>query len=697
MTNRHTMTVWRRRICIAATVAGLACAGGCDRGGDANRAAGPTKVMILGCDGMEPLLVDRMLEQGRLPNFAKLRDQGGYRRLTTSIPPQSPVAWSNFITGAGPGVHGIFDFIHRDPERQAYPYWSGNLMVAVDEKPPIKYGEYQLPRVETKNELLRRGTPFWDYLDERGIPVHMYRLPANYPPSKSEHGHACCLAGMGVPDAMGNQGTYQHFASTRRRDRKDGEGYKLRVRHDKSGARIARLYGPPNDHLVKTKDVFINIEIYPDPDRDVAKIVYVNENPLGDETVELILNAGEWSDWKEVRFLKTPVGPTLDTMVRFLLQEVHPRIRLYVSPLNFIPTAPVAVFSEPPDFVEEIGEEIGPFYTQGFAEEFNALKHEIFSDEEYRIQAWQVMDERFKLLDYALDRFDEGLMFFYFSSTDLIAHMFWWDSDEKHPTRSPEDAKKYNAVVEDVYVRMDDALGRCMERLGDDTTFIVMSDHGFCNFRRGLAVNTWLRKEGYLVADQGLLVDTDWSRTKAYSLGVNGHIYLNQRGREKEGIVDETDRDALLDEMSAKLMQIVDPDTGRPVLRRVYRGDQCYSGPEVKNAPDLILGYERGYRASWNTCLGDFDRIRNEETRQYEDAVLVDNDNAWSADHCIAHDLVPGILFSNRKIMAEHPALIDVGPSALALFSIETPAEMAGHDFFGQQNQPPATRGEADK
>jgi predicted AlkP superfamily phosphohydrolase/phosphomutase len=184
-------------------------------------------------------------------------------------------------------------------------------------------------------------------------------------------------------------------------------------------------------------------------------------------------------------------------------------------------------------------------------------------------------------------------------------------------------------------------------------------------------VNTWLRDQGYLAAEQGLYVDTDWARTRAYSLGVNGHIYLNQKGRERHGVVDASDRDALLDEIAGKLMKLVDPETGKPVLRRVYRADEWYSGPEAKHAPDLILGYDRGYRASWNTCLGDFDK-----------AVIVDNTNAWSADHCVAHDLVPGVLLSNREILVDKPALIDVAPSILSEFGIPGPETMTGRSFF---------------
>lgn len=642
------------------------------------------KVLILGCDGMDPKLVRRMLAEGRLPNMAKLAKQGGFEPLTTSIPPQSPVAWSNFITGAGPGVHGIFDFIHRDPwlddpdypDLQIVPYWSGNMVMGVDEEDMWQIGDYQIPPpwVEGKNELMRRGTPFWSYLDAAGVPVQMYRIPADYPPTPSKHGNVKTLAGMGVPDAMGTQGTYQHFTTRPRRESRPGGGIKLRLRKDYStGGYTARLRGPVNEMLVKSEEMEIELRVDRDPVNDVVKIAYENEGVAGDQTVEIVLNVGEWSEWEEFIWLKTKVGPAFKTMARIYLQQVRPNIEFYVTPLNFVPTEPGMVFCEPDDFVVEIGEEIGNFYTQGFAEDFKARDTGVFTDAEYKVQADKVMEERFRIMDYALDHFEEGLLFFYFSSSDLQAHIFWWDSEEPHPVRTPEEARKYQGVIEDVYVRMDDALGECMEHVGDDATVIMMSDHGFANFRRGVSVNTWLREQGYLTAKKNLTFDADWSKTRAYGMGVNCSIYLNLKGRERLGIVDPSERTALLDEITQKLLALYDPDTGKPVVRRVYRSDECYSGPEAKDAPDLIIGYERGYRASWNSCLGEFDR-----------KVIVDNNKAWSADHCIAHDLVPGILLSNRRINRGDPALIDVAPTVLEVFGVSRPEHMTGRSFFGE-------------
>jgi len=662
-----------------------ALASGCDQSASAKSngkgASRLPKICILGCDGMDPKLVQRMMDEGRLPNLSRLAKEGAFRPLTTSIPPQSPVAWSNFITGAGPGVHGIFDFIHRDPAHQAAPYFSTNRIVESEEDGPIHFFDYEVPKSMVlpwvdgaTNELLRRGVPFWDWLDEREIPVHLYKLPANYPPSESKHGHMCCLAGMGVPDMFGGQGTSQQFSTKPRRKSLDPAGYKLQLRqlYNQRGAYAGEIIGPTNELLAKHPPMELPIRIYPDPKNDVAKLIFENEGILGDEPVELILNVGEWSPWTELHFLKTPVGPSTRSMVRFLVQRIRPDVELFVTPLNFVPAAPEAPISEPPEFAGQIADSIGPYHTQGFAEAFNARKLKLIDDEEYRIQAEGVLEESERIMDYALDRYEDGVLFFYYSSTDLQAHVFWWDSDEKHPCRTPAEAKKYNAVIEDIYVRMDEAFARCRAKLGEDVTYIVMSDHGFCNFRRCVGLATWLKNEGYLVAERGN-GDADWTKTRAYALGLNG-LYVNLRWREVKGIVEPADRSALLDEITEKLLQLTDPETGQKVVRRVYRSDECYSGPATQIAPDLIIGYERGYRVSWRAGMGDIDP-----------EVIFDNDNAWSADHCIAHDVVPGIIISNRRITLDEPALIDIAPTVLAEYGVDKPDYMTGRNLFSSQ------------
>ncbi|MGD2109308.1 MAG: alkaline phosphatase family protein, partial [Phycisphaerae bacterium] len=202
---------------------------------------------------MDPRLCERMMARGELPHLARMRDRGGYRRLGSSVPPQSPVAWANFITGSGPGVHGIFDFIHRDPKEQCLPFYAAAETVYGGEGWDL--GDYTIPLTfwpfdhqPTETVLRRMGTPFWDYLDEAAIPCWIYDIPSNYPPSPSRHGHVHCLSGLGVPDLLGGYGTYQYFSEdTFRRKREAGGMRKPLV--FKSNEAYTTLTGPTNTYL----------------------------------------------------------------------------------------------------------------------------------------------------------------------------------------------------------------------------------------------------------------------------------------------------------------------------------------------------------------------------------------------------------------------------------------------------------------
>jgi len=362
----------------------------------------------------------------------------------------------------------------------------------------------------------------------------------------------------------------------------------------------------------------------------------------------------------------------LTAICRFYLQEVSPNFRLYVSPINSDPSDSAIQITEPPEFSEEISDRLGLFYTTGFQEDHKALSNKVFTDDEYRIQADIVLQERLKLLEYAFENYDDGLLFFYFSSTDLQSHMFWWDSDLKHPTRSAEDAKKCFQHIHKLYNKLDSVVGDILRRYGDKATIIVMSDHGFANFRRQFNLNTWLRENGYLYPPNstGILMDVDWSRTRAYGLGING-LYLNLKGRERDGIVEPGEqREQLLDELSTRLEAVRDTN-GKRVIVKVHRTDKVYSGPTTTLAPDLIIGYCRNYRASWATCLGDM-----------TGEILLDNDSAWSADHCADASEVPGVIFSNRPIKAIRPALIDIAPSVLTRFGLKIPPSMQGENIL---------------
>lgn len=641
--------------------------------GGKRQAGARKKVIVIGIDGMDPVLSDQMMKAGGLRNFAKLANGGGFKVLGTSIPPQSPVAWANFINGAGPGSHGIFDFIHRHPEKQCAPFFA--MAETIPGEGYWEVGDHRLPfdlwpfnNKRTKTVLRRQGTPFWDYLDEAGIYSTFYDLPSNYPPSRSKYGYHRCLAGMGTPDMMGTYGTYQHFSEDGPvRTKREGGGQRSMLFFEGETAE-AKLEGPPHTLLKEPRPTTIDFKVHRDGDAKAA-VIEIQEH-------KVLLKEGEWSDWLSLDFeMSMPwfvPNEHVSGICRFYLQELEPNFRLYASPINSDPSDSYLSVTEPPEFIKKISDRLELFYTTGFQEDHKALSHKVFTDAEYAVQAGMVLEERLNLLNYAMDNYDDGLLFFYFSSTDLQSHMFWWDSEEKHPTRSAGDAQKYFSHLKEIYEKMDSVVADIVSRYGNEATIIVMSDHGFANFRRQFNVNSWLRENGYIqpADSRSVLSDVDWSRTRAYGLGING-LYLNVKGRERDGIVEPGgEREELIEELKAKLEAMRDID-GRAVICKAHRMDKAYRGSETALAPDLILGYRRGYRASWATCLGNM-----------TDEVLLDNDSAWSADHCADVSEVPAVIFTNKPIAAEAPALIDLAPTILTEFGLRIPSSMEGKDIF---------------
>ncbi len=641
----------------------FAAAFGC-RSGDrpeAGAASGEKKVIVIGFDGMDPKILSRLMQEGKLPNFKKLAEEGDFSELGTSVPPQSPVAWSDFITGMDAGGHGIFDFIHREPGTM-YPYLSTSSA-----EPPgktVTVGKWVIPLSSGKVSLLRRGKAFWEYLSDNGVKATVFRVPANFPTVEDS---AKQLSGMGTPDIQGTYGTYSYYTDEkvdRGKKLTGGKIFRAKVRANRVAA---SLPGPVNTFLKNAPQSRVDFVVYIDPENPVAKIDVQGK--------EIILKEGEWSDWVKIDYEMVPYLQSASGIVRFYLKELRPGFKLYVTPVNIDPSDPALPISAPHDYSEEIAGEIGLYYTQGIPEDSKALSEDVLEDGEFIQQTDIVFGEETDMLELELGRFRSGLLFFYIGRVDQLSHMFWRTMDPKHPAY--ESASGLRAVVENAYVEMDAVLGRVLGVVDENTTLIVLSDHGFAPFYRAFNLNTWLAREGYVkLADDAegeFFQNVDWNGTYAYGVGFNG-LYLNMKGREAGGIVGEDERDALLGEISEKLLAIKDPGNGKQVITKVYRAEDIYSGPFLKDAPDLVIGYNSGYRASWETVLGSFPR-----------ELLRDNTQKWSGDHLIEADLVPGILLSNKKIAAERPTLRDLAPTILGEFGIEKQEGMTGNNIFEKE------------
>ncbi len=622
------------------------------------------KMIILGVDGLDPDLLTKFMAEGKMPNFARLAEQGSFRRLTTSIPPQSPVAWSNLITGMNAGGHGIFDFIHRDPKTFQL-YFSTSKVEGP--KHSFHVGSWVIPLGSGSAEQLRHGKAFWEILDEQSVPNYVYRIPANFPPITAK---GKTLSGMGTPDLRGTYGTFTFYTDDPTSAVGAIEGGEVVQVEVKNNQVATNLIGPDNTFRRNSPPSTEPFTVDVDPLESVARIRFQDQ--------QLVLKEGEWSGWLPVEFQLMPLIGNVKGICRFYLKQTHPRFQLYVSPINIDPENPALPISTPTSYSKDLAKEIGEFHTQGIAEDTKARMADVLDDKEYLEQAHTVLAEHRRAFDAEFPKFHDGLFFFYFSSLDLNGHMMWRLTDPQSPAYDAQLAAQYGSSLEEFYEQIDQVLGEVMPKVDENTTLLVLSDHGFAPYRHSFNLNTWLLNNGYITRKQGVSADpnetfsdVDWNRTRAYGLGLNG-LYLNIRGREREGIVEPgAQADALLREIRQKLLEVRDPKDGSQVITRIDFASEVYQGPYSRSGPDALVGYNRGYRAGWTTITGSF-----------PPDVLEDNTNAWSGDHCMDFTKVPGVLLSNRKIDAQAPALTDIAPTILSEFGIAKTNEMKGSSVF---------------
>ncbi len=654
--------------------AGVAASAALGLGGAARlspRSFGPSrdgkKVIVLGLDGLDPVLTKRWIDEGRLPAFRRLLERGGdFRPLGTSLPPQTPVAWSNFITGMDPGGHAIFDFFNRDPKTYV-PVFSATETTGGGKT--IRLGKTLIPLSGGQVRNLRKGRAFWQVLEDRGVPATVFKMPSNYPPVESEQR---TLAGMNTPDLKGSYGIFSYYtnasASVVQEAGGGGRVYDVFVVGDRVEA---ELKGPTNAFKVGSPEASVPFQVFLDPEHAAAKIVLQGR--------EFVLRQGEWSGWQRVRFGLMPTQ-SVHGICLFYLKEVRPKFKLYVSPIHMDPARPALPLSTPESYARDLERRFGPYFTKGLPADTSALENGVLDEEEFLHLDNLVYEESMAMLEYELGRLDAGLLFYYFSNADQRQHMFWRLTDPGHPAYDEKLAARFGDVIARTYGEMDRALDLALKKADKDTVVLVMSDHGFNTFRRGFNLNTWLVREGFhrlkrpwKQEESAYFDNTDWSKTRAYGMGLNG-LYINERGREGQGAVEPgADKDNLVREIVRRLEALRDPVTGDQVVRRAFVAKEAYRGPNLEQAPDIVLGFAPGYRISWQSPLGGFPR-----------EVLEDNTQRWSGDHMSAPDVLPGIAFANRKFTAEAPALEDLTASVLSLFDAEKPAGMIGRDVLAK-------------
>ncbi|MFN7992315.1 MAG: alkaline phosphatase family protein [Bryobacteraceae bacterium] len=602
------------------------------------------KIIFLGLDGLDPRITERMMAEGKLPNLARLAADGSYRRLRTTFPALSPVAWSTFATGVSPAKHNIFDFLDRNLKS-----YLPQLATAHVGKPDrvLRVGRFRIPLSRPALELRRKSQPFWKILGQQGVGSTILRIPITFPPEKFA---GRLLSAMSTPDLKGTQGSFSQFTTRiETATYENGSRYPLR----KAGSGYEGEIEGPEDTFIESSPV---LRI---PFQAVRRD---GEFELRVQDSRARLKPGEYTPWLRLTF-RTAIGAKAVGMARFLLTETEPEFSLYMSPINIDPERPALPISHPSYYAAYLANLLGSYATVGMAEDTWALNEGVIDEDAFLGQAYDIFHEREAMFLNALENTRRGVVACVFDTSDRVQHMFF----RRMSTGGP-----HAAAIEEMYRRMDDLVGRTMPFAGPDTALFVLSDHGFCSFRRGVNLNAWLRDHGYLHLKNGsreggsFFEGVDWMRTRAYALGLGG-FYLNLKGREASGTVAPGQEAEQLKREIIESMRTLRDENGQVPIRDVYATASLYRGPYLDAAPDFIVGYNEGYRCSWDGAVG-----------RVAAAVIEDNPKAWSGDHCVDPSLVPGVLFANRKFDAADPGIEDMAPTALNLFGVATPAWMEG-------------------
>jgi predicted AlkP superfamily phosphohydrolase/phosphomutase len=657
------------------------------------------KLVILGFDGLDPDLVKEYMDAGHMPAFKRVMYGGGLFPLETTVSPESPTAWASFATGVNPGKHNIYDFLVRN--LQTYVPDLG----MVRREPPAFWFDW-IPVRRPKVHSTRGGTSFWVTAGQAGVRSSILTVPITFPPEEVPNGEL--LAGLPLPDIRGTMGTFNYFATdvSRMEESNSEFGGKVAKLTFQGNTAHTRLVGPPNPLISpKIKAIYNKGGRLSDADKitvaeleaeaDLTLPMSVSWTP-GSHTAAITvagkttqLKTGEWSKWIDLDF-RLNVFVKVRGMAQMYLVAADSEVRLYISPINFHPASPPVPISAPASLAADLYERLGPFRTLGWAEatwplDENRIDEAVFMDDLYR-----AFDDRAQVILDRLSQRNWDLLIGVIESPDRVQHMMYRLIDKSHPMHDAALAAKFADSIRSVYRRADQFVAAVMEALEPGTTIMIVSDHGFHSWRKSVNLNTWLVQNGYMVikgqvsAPRDKTLDdlffggeyfenVDWSRTRAYAMGL-GQIYFNLRGREGQGIVSPgAEYVALADEIAAKLKaDLLDPDTKQRIVRSVYKRDDVYRGEYIGESADLQVGFEEGYRVSWQTCLG-----------AAPPGIVYPNMKKWSGDHGgFDYLTTAGILITNKPMGAEAPRIIDIAPTVLRFFGVAVPNTIDGKPLF---------------
>ncbi len=583
------------------------------------------KQLLIIADGLDFNRLNDYLERNKLPNIANLIASGGFAPVVASHPPDHYSMAASLVTGTGPDKHGIFSAVGRDkdtyqPRFLPYDYTGAKSILGITTSLP-----------KTENNLV--GETIWDRAIGDGVRTLALKAPFATPLDIPTGSYV--IGGLGTPDVTMAPGRFQYFATDIPEDLPDflsPFGRINRLELDKGRGDIV-LEGPPvNGEPTKLR---ISFEI---------------KNP---QVIDTIINGSRYSlqsfAFSDYLMFEFPVGDTgkVRAIGRIRVMTTSPHLRIYISPLGFAPSEDYLSHCTPGDWFTGDGEKMGYIryspgadiypYLEGVMPR-GLLMQDIFDADE----------EANQLAIRTLAAEDFGLIALWFNGIDAAQRTTVHMLDEEHPNFHPGGPRFFSDAIDVAYDHLDAIVGELVKAL-PNADITIASAYGCAGVRRLFNLNAWLHQNGYLAGKARDLPirftpfpngedywnTAEWTESKAYAQGY-GHIYLNRKGREKNGVVEEGAVDELLDKMSKELKNA--KDGGNVVIEKVHRGSKLFPG--LGNAPDLVVELKEGYRVGWHDTIGG---IPNK--------IFEDNMTYHSGDfRSISPDAAPGCILSNQPV-----------------------------------------------
>lgn len=512
-------------------------------------------VLIIGIDGATFDLIKPWVEEGTLPTFKRLLDEGVHGDLESVIPPITPPAWTTFMTGMNPGKHGLFNFIEHDPHNQSIRY---------------------------TNASSRRAPTIWSLLGQTGRRVGVMNVPMTYPP---EAVNGFCISGLDTPD-------------------------------------------------------------------ESSRFVYPES--LKQE-------------------LERAVG-------RFYLDPRH---------LGYMTT--------------------------------DDKRDSVLQD------LVKIENRRTEMAEYLITHHPTDVMMLVFTAADTVQHFFWQYMDPGHPFYDPRGAERYRDAIRDIHRMIDANIARLLARVPEDTVVMVVSDHGggpvskpvlrlnqcleesgVLAYKRGWngTGSRWLHRATRRLDDylRGMLSPTqkaqlatmfpalrarwesaassaaliDWEKTRAYCLeflSFPSEIWINVEGKSPHGLVKPgAEYEAVVGSLTRRLYDLKDGETGRPLIRRVYRKEEVYHGPYLDLAPDLILSWwdDEAFQVHKSVPGSGQASLSDGATQTGASGA------SWSGTHRLQGVLIMKGGPMRRAAALSKAHISDVAPTILYLMGVPVPPEMDG-------------------